>query len=131
MITTKGIDHVGLSVRDLDATVSFFIETLGFQTVGARPDYPAVFVSDGVVMITLWKTHDHYAPFDRGQNVGLHHLALRVDSVKELENVFETLENTDGVEIECAPIPLESGKGAHMMCVEPGGIRVEFIARDD
>jgi hypothetical protein len=40
------------------------------------------------------------------------------------------LENTDGVEIECPPVPLASGNGAHFMSIEPGGIRIEFITRE-
>ena len=60
-------------------------------------------------------------------HVGLHHLALKVGSKAELEEVYTALQQAEGVEIECAPIPLASGKGAHMMCIEPGGIRVEFI----
>lgn len=128
MITTQGIDHIGLSVRDLPATTDFFVETLGFQIIGGREEYPAIFISDDTVMITLWQTHGAPADFDRHANVGLHHLALRVGSLRELDEIHDVLSRTEGVEIECAPIPLESG-GAHMMCVEPGGIRIEFIAR--
>ncbi|MEN8255030.1 MAG: VOC family protein [Verrucomicrobiota bacterium] len=128
---TQGVDHVGFAVRDLEQTLGFFIDILGFEKVGGRPEYPAVFVSDGTVMITLWQVSDPASAngFDRHCNVGLHHLALQVGSMEALERVFQTLEKAEGVEIECAPIPLESGKGAHMMCIEPGGIRIEFIAR--
>ena len=131
-IKTQGIDHVGLAVHHLDATLDFFTATLGFEKVGEVADYPAVFVSDGIVMITLWQVTDPNTAtnFDRHGNIGLHHLALRVGSMDELENVFQTLENTEGVEIECPPIPLGSGNGAHMMCIEPGGIRIEFITRN-
>ena len=131
MITTQGVDHVGLSVRDLDVTADFFVKTLGFEIVGGRPEYPAVFVSDGRVMITLWQTHGAATEFDRHANIGLHHIAFRLGSIAELEETHEVLSATAGVAIECAPIPLASGKGAHMMCVEPGGIRVEFIAHGD
>jgi len=125
---TQGIDHAGLAVRNLKKTLGFFVEILGFKQVGERPEYPAVFISDGTVMITLWQASESAHPFDRHGNIGLHHLALRVGSMDELEQIFNTLENADGVEIESAPIPLDGGKGAHMMCLEPGGIRIEFIA---
>lgn len=127
---TQGIDHVGLAVMDLKETRAFFVETLGFEPVGERPEYPAAFVSDGTVMITLWQTEEDPYPFDRLANIGLHHLALRVGSRAELEALFQTLEKAPGVNIECPPIPLESGTGAHMMCIEPGGIRIEFITRE-
>ena len=38
---------MGLTVPDLAAARRFFVEELGYQQRGERPDYPAVFVSDG------------------------------------------------------------------------------------
>jgi catechol 2,3-dioxygenase-like lactoylglutathione lyase family enzyme len=130
IVTTQGVDHVGLSVRDLEQTKRFFTDLLGFEQIGERPDYPAVFISDGTVMITLWQVTEPAAAgaFDRHNQIGLHHLALRVGSLSDLEKVFQIMEQADGVEIESAPVPLAAGKGAHMMCIEPGGIRIEFIA---
>jgi len=77
---TQGVHHVGLTVTDLDASCGFFTEILGWEKVGAKPDYPAVFVSDGSVMVTLWQARQTSTakPFDKNNNVGLHHLAIRV-----------------------------------------------------
>lgn len=130
MALTSGVDHVGLSVRDLPTTRNFFTDILGFDEVGGVSDYPASFVSDGTVMITLWQTEEDPFAFDRMANIGLHHLALRVESPKKLQKIFQTLENTPDVLIECPPIPLESGNGTHFMTIEPGGIRIEFITRE-
>ena len=64
---TQGAHHVGLTVPDLDAACAFFIDALGFRQVGEKPDYPAVFVSDGAIMITLWQAEHATGavPFDR------------------------------------------------------------------
>jgi catechol 2,3-dioxygenase-like lactoylglutathione lyase family enzyme len=51
---TSGIDHIGLTVRDLNVTRDFFINGLGWTQVGERPNYPAAFVSDGRITLTLW-----------------------------------------------------------------------------
>jgi catechol 2,3-dioxygenase-like lactoylglutathione lyase family enzyme len=127
---TRGVHHVGLSVPDLPAARSFFVDALGFEQVGERPDYPAVFVSDGQVMITLWQVADPATAtgFDRRNNVGLHHLALLVDSQEALDALHSRLAGTRGVSIEFAPEPLRGGPVRHMMCAIPGGVRVEFIA---
>lgn len=54
----QGAHHVGLTVSDLDTAKAFFIQALGCDQVGKSPDYPAVFISDGSVMITLWQAED-------------------------------------------------------------------------
>ena len=49
---TRGLDHVGLSVRHLESSRHFFCNCLGWQVVGERPEYPAAFVSDGELIVT-------------------------------------------------------------------------------
>lgn len=126
---TQGAHHIGLTVPNLKETRDFFIETLGYDQVGEVPDYPAVFLSDGATMITLWQAIDpeNAIAFDRKNVIGLHHLALLVGS-DSLDSLHATLENTAECDIEFAPEPLGDMPVRHMMCNIPGGIRVEFIA---
>ena len=127
---TQGIHHVGLTVPDIHETRAFFVDVLGFNQVGEKPDYPAVFVSDGHIMLTLWQVQEREAmvPFDRKRCVGLHHLALRIPSQAALDALHQTLTTTEDVEIEFAPEPLGATGVRHMMCLIPGGIRIEFLA---
>lgn len=126
---TKGAHHLGLTVPDLEQTRRFFVDTLGYEQLGEVPDYPAVFLSDGALMITLWQAVDpaNAVPFDRKNVIGLHHFALTVDS-SELDGLYQRLKDTADVEIEFAPEPLGDMPVRHMMCNIPGGIRVEFLA---
>ena len=130
MAITQGAHHIGLTVPDLEAARNFFIEVFGFQPVGEVPDYPACFISDGTVMLTLWRAAEpaKATPFDRKNVIGLHHFALKVDSLETLQSLHQTLLNTAGVEIEFAPEPLGRGAAHHMMFYIPGGIRMELIA---
>jgi catechol 2,3-dioxygenase-like lactoylglutathione lyase family enzyme len=125
---TRGIDHVGLTVRDLQQTRDFFIDCLGWEQVGEKPDYPAVFVSDGYIRLTLWACKNERGgdEFDRKSNVGLHHLALRVESEEALKEIFERIEKWPGTKIEFSPELLGKGPKMHTMLYEPGGIRLEF-----
>jgi hypothetical protein len=66
--------------------------------------------------------------FDRKNNIGLHHFALKVANLDALHDLHQTLQNTPDVVIEFAPEPLGGGTTHHIMCYIPGGIRVEFIA---
>ena len=52
---TRGTHHIGLTGPNLAKTREFFLNTLGYQQVGEVSDYPAVFVSDGNIIITLWQ----------------------------------------------------------------------------
>ena len=127
---TQGAHHIGLTVPNLDTTRRFFLQTLGFQQVGEIPDYPAAFLSDGNIMVTLWQAVDpiNAVPFDRKNVVGLHHLALTIANDSALDTLYKSLQTTTGASIEFAPEPLLGGPTQHMMCSIPGGIRVEFIA---
>jgi catechol 2,3-dioxygenase-like lactoylglutathione lyase family enzyme len=118
---TRGVHHVGLTVPDLGRTRRFFTDVLRFRPVGEVPDYPAVFLSDGSVMLTLWEVQerDRAIAFDRRRGIGLHHLALAVPDDAALDALHERL---------AAPEPLGGGPTRHMMCAIPGGVRVEFIA---
>jgi catechol 2,3-dioxygenase-like lactoylglutathione lyase family enzyme len=125
---TLGIDHVGLTVRNLSVTRDFFIDLLGWTQVGGRPDYPAAFVSDGHITLTLWEVKDlqNCVAFDRKTNVGLHHLALRAGSKEALDAIFARVSGWPGVVVEFAPENMGEGPKRHTMLYEPGGIRLEF-----
>jgi catechol 2,3-dioxygenase-like lactoylglutathione lyase family enzyme len=126
---THGLHHLGLTVPTLELPKAFFTDVLRFEQVGELPDYPAVFLSDGTVMLTLWQAQDpDPVSFDRRRVVGLHHFALRVADAAALEAVHKRLAEAAGVEIEFAPEPLGGGPARHMMCTIPGGIRMELIA---
>ncbi len=127
---TLGVHHLGLTVADLSRTREFFTRVLGFTVVGERPDYPAAFISDGTVMLTLWQVGDatQAVPFDRKRGIGLHHFALRVADGDALQDVHRRLAAESDVEIEFPPEPLGQGPARHLMCTIPGGIRMEVIA---
>ena len=124
--STQGVHHIGLTVPKLESTVQFFTELLDWQIVGENPDYPAVFVSDGQIMITLWQAQETPLEFNRKRNIGLHHLALRVENATQLDALHEHLRK-HGVSIEFYPQTITGLPLKHMMCYEPGGIRIEFI----
>ncbi|MEQ9520656.1 MAG: VOC family protein [Parvibaculum sp.] len=127
---TLGAHHVGLTVPNLTDAANFFTQTLGFAVIAEKADYPALFVSDGTTMITLWQAVNgkDATPFNRKTNIGLHHIAFKVADANALRSLYGTLQNTPKVKIEFAPEPLGASKTQHFMCTIPGDIRVEFIA---
>ena len=127
---THGVHHVGLTIPDLTRTRDFFVDVLGFEQIGEVPDYPAVFLSDGQMMLTLWQVIDSASAvaFDRKRVIGLHHLALLVSPDVSLESLHKRFVQEGDVEIEFAPEPLGGGPTRHMIFSIPGGIRLELVA---
>ncbi|WP_235839735.1 VOC family protein [Cognaticolwellia mytili] len=127
-VMTKGINHLGLTVKNLQASSNFFIKTLGWKEAGGYPDYPSIFVTDGKLFLTLWQTKDinNTVPFDRKNNVGLHHLALSVTSEAILNELHKRFKSVPGLIIEFAPELNGNGPTIHMMIREPSGNRIEF-----
>ena len=124
---TTGVHHIGLTVSRLEESAGFFTSVLGWQEVRRNEEYPAIFVSDGSIMLTLWAIKEEPASqFNKNQNVGLHHVAFHVGSEADLNTLHQRLLD-NGVNMEFAPELLRQGPAKHMMCYEPSGIRVEFI----
>jgi catechol 2,3-dioxygenase-like lactoylglutathione lyase family enzyme len=124
---TKGAHHIGLTVSSLEESATFFTSLLGWNEVRRDDTYPAIFVSDGNVLVTLWQSRGTPSiAFDKGRNIGLHHVAFRVRNETDLEAIHEKLVKA-GIRIEFSPELLREGPARHMMCYEPSGIRVEFI----
>jgi lactoylglutathione lyase len=128
---TNGLSHLGLTVSKLEKTTVFFTETLGWKLVGEKPNYPAKFVTDGNMFVTLWQVEneDSLVNFDRKNNVGLHHLALSVSSEENLNILHERFKHVDELVIEFGPELNGQGPTIHMMIREPSGNRIEFTYR--
>ena len=125
---TVGVDHVELSVGNLESTRRFFCDCLGWNVVGERPEYPAVFVSDGSLIVTLWQVESPASavPFDRRANVGLHHLALAVADRSRLDALHERVASWPDVVVEFAPeLSGKVGPKIHFIVREPSGVRIE------
>jgi catechol 2,3-dioxygenase-like lactoylglutathione lyase family enzyme len=125
---TLGVDHIGLAVQNLEASAGFFTNCLGWKQIGGKSEYPALFVSDGHSVLTLWQVEDPQSSvgFDRRKNIGLHHLALKVANEATLNRLFEAVAGWPGVSVEFPPEPSGAGPKIHTMIREPGGVRVEF-----
>lgn len=124
-----GVDHLGLSVSNLEASEMFFVDHAGFHVSGRDDSYPSVFLNNGSVTITLWRVEDPQTAvkFNRKNNIGLHHVAFSVTSFEELDKLYEELKKDENVTVEFSPELLGSGPTKHMIVYEPSGNRIEFI----
>jgi len=129
MAETLGVNHLGLTVTELDQTTAFFVQALGWVETARDESYPRSTVTDGSLRLTLWQADRArgVVGFDRRTNIGLHHLALAVATSGDLDRIAAKLANWPGVIVEFMPEPVGSGPRRHMMFSEPGGIRLELI----
>jgi len=126
---TGGLDHIGLAVSDLEASTRFFVDVLGFKVGGRDKSYPAVFMNNGEMGLTLWQTDEDPVAFDRKKNVGLHHLAIKVPSFEALDSLYQTVKEIPGAVVEFSPELAYGGPAKHMMIREPSGNRLELVHR--
>ena len=124
---TKGTHHIGLTVSKLEQSADFFISLLGWKEVRRNDEYPAIFVSDGNLMVTLWAVKEQPSnQFNKNKNVGLHHLAFQVENESELNALYEKLIGNE-IKIEFPPEQLGQSPAKHMICYDPSGVRIEFV----
>lgn len=94
------LNHAVLYVRDVDASVAFYSEVLGFRTVMSLPG--AAFLqaegSSNDHDLGLFQVGTDTGPSDAGRTtVGLYHLAWEVDTLEDLEQAMRRLARADAL----------------------------------
>jgi catechol 2,3-dioxygenase-like lactoylglutathione lyase family enzyme len=125
---TAGINHLGITVADVQGTADFFVKVLGWTQGDFDTSYPKTAVTDGSCRLTIWGTKCAHEPnaFDRHANIGLHHLALHIERESDLFAVANDVANWPTVDVEFMPEPMGSGPRKHMMFLLHGGPRLEL-----
>ncbi len=86
------IGHVHLKVSDLERSIKFYTEVLGFE-VTTRMGSGAAFLSAGGyhhhIGLNTWESQDGTAPSPK--NTGLYHLAILMPDRKELARALKRL----------------------------------------
>ncbi|MFD5078098.1 VOC family protein [Streptomyces sp. NPDC058371] len=126
---TPRTGHIGLNVTDLDRSLGFYRDVLGFEVVGEGKEEErryAFLGAGGTLALTLWQ--QARGPYDAGR-AGLHHLALEVDSVERVGE-YETALRAYGVEFahEGVVAHREASASGGIFFHDPDGIRLEIYA---
>jgi glyoxylase I family protein len=129
----RAVHHVGLTVRDVEASAAWYVSVLGFERVGGfeAPDGARrkVFLRHPGLQTRLGLTQHRSgsaAPFDETR-VGLDHLALTVADRAELASWADRLAAAGVVHSPIAPA--NSIPGAEVLVLrDPDNIQLELFA---
>jgi catechol 2,3-dioxygenase-like lactoylglutathione lyase family enzyme len=143
---TSGLHHVGVPVSNMDRSLAFYKDVLGFTEVGIvveaagealegplqveNPSLKAVFLQSGDLTLELIEYYSpEMAPYTtRNCDVGAVHVCLLVE---DIQAVHQTLLDA-GVSVNAPPLKLEEGDLAgHSFCYfrDPDGIQLELFQR--
>ncbi|MEV7347187.1 VOC family protein [Streptomyces sp. NPDC093544] len=126
---TPRTGHIGLNVTDLDRSLGFYRDVLGFGVIGEGKEEDrryAFLGGDSGLVLTLWQQAQGSYDTDRA---GLHHLALEVDSLDQVRT-YETALRDHGVEFAYDGV-VAHGEGAASGGIffhDPDGTRLEIYA---
>jgi methylmalonyl-CoA/ethylmalonyl-CoA epimerase len=130
----EGLDHVAVAVRDLDAALRLYRDTLGFEMVGResvegmKVEVAMLRAGDFHLELVRPKGEDSpVARFLEKRGEGIHHVALKVDGIAE---VLKELQEAGLALIDRAP---RHGAGGSLVAfLHPGachGALIELCER--
>ena len=129
MPRTLGVSHLGLTVRDANASAAWYQRVLGWQVLARRepPEVgtPRLLLRDpnGPSFVSLCEPGDRSGDRFDYRRTGLDHLALEVPDEAELGRWAEHL---DQLRVPHSPVR-EMGSGARFVSFEdPDGIQFEL-----
>jgi catechol 2,3-dioxygenase-like lactoylglutathione lyase family enzyme len=120
----KGLDHVGLKVRDMEKTLDFY-KRLGFtllRTSGPHADgVRSAVLQVGSQEVNVFSHPDFGSPSTESPT-GMDHFCLLVESAS-IQDVVEHL-RAAGIEIARGPVVRRDGTAVFVH--DPDGVRVEL-----
>ncbi|MGD1223981.1 VOC family protein [Streptomyces krungchingensis] len=124
--------HIGLNVTDLDRSLAFYRDVLGFGVLGEgkeeerRYAFLGSLSGDGRPVVTLWQQAG--TPYDTGR-AGLHHLALEVDTIEQVRE-YEAALRGYGVDFAYDGVVAhrEGSASGGIFFHDPDGTRLEIYA---
>ncbi len=130
-MSIRRVNHVVLSVTDLDASTAFYTDVLGLITVATmpgNPHWPAM-----VFLRSPFASTNHHdlglianadGRVDVGVPAGLFHVAFEVGTLDELEQLQTRLQAIGAYQSS-------TNQGMHLSvyCMDPDGLAIEIIWR--
>ena len=124
MVRPKRVGHIALYVKDVDASIKFYTEVLGFQISAKRTAGPGAFLTCGQFHhdLALFGGLEGAEPV-KTNDTTLHHFAVQVENFQALKEIYQTLKEK-GVKVDQAT---DHGVTGSIYVADPDGNRVEIF----
>lgn len=123
MTRTRAIDHVTLTVSNLDRTMEFYAQLFQTKLTKHKSNSFNLLPAGIRVWFVQWEKQYPHDRFDE-RRIGLDHLAFHATSITELEKFVQRL-----TEMGVATAGLErfTGKYPYVCFRDPDNIQIEFF----
>ena len=111
------IDHVNMTVKDLDATLAFYQKLFGFTIrKDQHPSYESYIIGNDDIKLCLYEDKDLVV------GEGLNHFGFHVDNFDEIVATCKQM----GVEMPYGVVEWEEKKSRSVYIVDPSGYEIEL-----
>jgi len=116
-LTTAGIDHLNLDVKNLGQTVEFYNKLFGFTILKEQPEENSKIIGDEHVKLCLYQKDG----FDHFEKNGFNHFGLHI---KNFEDVMQKCKEL-GLEVYYGG-PIEWENSSSIYIKDPNGYEIEL-----
>ncbi|MBP7584737.1 MAG: VOC family protein [Spirochaetes bacterium] len=117
MIVIEALDHIGITVSNLDKSIEFYRDLFDFEIVEKFGDTRQAFLRVGDVMLGLYEVSGY-----RNQDGTKNHLSFYVDE-EDFDDAMDEI-NDKGITVVFGPENIRKGKS--VIFLDPDGNQIEI-----
>ena len=127
----RGIQHVDLTVVDVERSLAFYLDLLGPLGLKEEARYPSYRGTEEVVYLSFGDESLGLRPADGGEHryyeVGLEHLAFRVDRRDEVDEAYRRCLEMDAKVHHPPEVDRDIDDYYALFVFDPNGFRIEVF----
>ena len=123
MVSTQGVHHITLIVRDVHKSKEFYTKVCGMKVISDEKEVCGL--TDEAFSLWLALSREGSRKVFNSEEIGLNHWAFKVESRKVLEEIEKKLKKMN-INMEDDGITDDGYGGTAIFTQDPDGMKVEF-----